>query len=136
MTLALSMAFDRLRMLPLLFAAPPPPPPPPPPPGGGAPPPPPAPGGYAPPPMSGGPAEQAPNAITALILSILGLVVCYPCCWVGFFMAKGAMQQYPNCGITKAAYWVGLIGGLVYGLFLIVWLGIVCLGAMAGMAGS
>jgi hypothetical protein len=48
--------------------------------------------------------EQAPNAVTMLILAILGYVVCAPCAWVAFFMARGAKMQYPNCGMTKAAY--------------------------------
>jgi len=55
--------------------------------------------------------EQAPNAVLMLILAIVGwVIVCLaPAAWVAFFMARGAMQQYPNCGMTKAAYWLGLI---------------------------
>ncbi len=71
--------------------------------------------------------EQAPNAVTMLILAILGYVVCAPCAWVAFFMAKGQMQQYPNCGMTKAAYWLGLVniilaavGIVIYCVFFVI----------------
>lgn len=87
MTLALTSAMDWLRFR-ISLAAPPPPP------------------GTTPPPVYGGGGmnEQAPNAVTMLILAILGYVVCAPCAWVAFFMARGAKMQYPNCGMTKAAY--------------------------------
>lgn len=56
-----------------------------------------------------------------LILAILGYVICAPCAWVAFFMARGALQQYPNCGMTKAAYWLGLVNMILAAIGIVVY---------------
>jgi hypothetical protein len=89
----------------LLASYTPPPTPPP------APPPAPPPGSYGPP--SAG-ATQAPNAVTILILAIAGWVCCPILGLIAFIMAKNALQQYPNDGMTKASYWIGLIWDCPY----------------------
>jgi hypothetical protein len=70
-----------------------------------------------------------------LVLAIIGYVICPPTSWVAFFMAKGALEQYPNCGMTKAAYWLGLINMILFGVGLIIQCGVMAL-AMAGSAAS
>ncbi len=56
-----------------------------------------------------------------LVLAILGYVVCAPCAWVAFFMARTALQEYPNDGTTKAAYWLGLINMCLAAVGIVVW---------------
>jgi len=119
--LALSLA-DALRGGVHLYAPPPPPPSYPP---SYIPPP-----GTTPPPAyhGGGMNEQHPNAVLMLILAIVGItgmVTTIPGV-VAFFMAKNALTQYPNCGMTKAAYWLGLVCLILTALALVavcLWIG-------------
>ena len=80
--------------------------------------------------------EQAPNAVTMLILAILGYVVCAPCAWVAFFMARGAKMQYPNCGMTKAAYWLGLINLILAAVGIAIYCVIFVIMGASGVLGS
>ena len=113
--LALSLA-DALRRGVHLYAPPPPPPSYPP---SYVPPP-----GTTPPPAyrGGGMNEQHPNAVLMLILAILGItgMLTHIPGIVAFFMAKNALTQYPNCGMTKAAYWLGLACLILTALALVV----------------
>lgn len=66
-----------------------------------------------------GPAEQAPNGVLLLVLGIMGVVLlCLPIGFVAFFLARSTMRQYPNCGMTKAGYWLGLVGMILFILFI------------------
>jgi len=74
-----------------------------------------------------GQSAQAPNAVASLVLSIIGLVGgalgCCPCgvfgllvsaCgWVGFFMARAALGEYPSCQTSRAAMIVGLVAVII-----------------------
>ncbi len=83
-----------------------------------------------------GAGEQAPHGVTMVVLAVLGYVVCPICAWVALFMARCAMAQYPNCGMTRAAYWMGL-ANLIAAAVAIVYYGIVFLvGAGAGFASA
>ncbi len=131
--LALSLA-DALRRGVHLYA--PPPPPPSYPPSYVTPP------GTTPPPAyrGGGMNEQHPNAVLMLILAILGItgMLTHIPGIVAFFMAKNALTQYPNCGMTKAAYWLGLVCVILMSLALVavciyfVFIALVFGGIMAG----
>lgn len=98
--------------------------------------------GTTPPPVygGGGANEQHPNAVLMLILSIVGItgiLTTIPGI-VAFFMAKSALTQYPNCGMTRAAYWLGLVCliltavGLVFVCLYFVVIGLVFGGVMLG----
>jgi len=127
--------------LPPLPPLPPPPPPPPPPPGFGPgyrnPDPPgtiplPARGPGAPyqPYYGPGQSVQAPNATVALVLSIIGMAAAALGCsfcgplgpvlaipgWVGFFMARAALRDYPSCQTSKAAMIIGLVAVIISSL--------------------
>jgi len=118
-----------------MSSQPPPPPPPPPPP---AAPPPMPPPGTPPPPMSPmqpaglGASVDPPNAVLMLVLSIVGLVICGPAALVGMIMAHGAMKQYPNSGMTKAAFWVGLVAVGLWVIGFLIWGAIFVIAAASG----
>jgi hypothetical protein len=84
--------------------------------------------------------EQHPNAVLMLILAILGItgMLTHIPGIVAFFMAKNALTQYPNCGMTKAAYWLGLVCVILMSLALVavciyfVFIALVFGGIMAG----
>ncbi len=82
------------------------PPPPPPPPS--------SPGGYMP--VGYGataqPGERAPQAVAALVWSIVGLVMpcLFPASIVGVWLANTARKSYPRCSMSTAAFWVGVCG--------------------------
>lgn len=80
--------------------------------------------------------EQAPNAVVMLVLAIAGYLCCPITGWVAFFMAKGAMLQYPNCGMTKAAYWLGLICLILSAISIVGYGAVICLGVAGGALGN
>jgi hypothetical protein len=53
------------------------------------------------------PTEQAPNAVLALILAIVSFAACGIFTSVpALIIARLSLNDYPNCGLSKAAYWV------------------------------
>jgi hypothetical protein len=115
---------------PMSFAGYAPPPPPPPPPTFG-------PQGYAPPPSYGPPTQQAPNAVVAFVLSLAGFVTGFLLLgWIGFFMARASRRDYPTCGLTQAAYWIGLVDIIFTIIGLLVGVVAVVLFVIAAASGS
>jgi uncharacterized membrane protein len=55
--------------------------------------------------------DQHPNAVIMLVLGILGVMgMCLSIPGVvAFFMARNALNEAPNCGMTKASYWLGIV---------------------------
>ncbi len=111
--------------------------PPPPPPYGqssGAPP-----GWNMPPPIAlRGPAPvQAPNAILALVLTIAGWVVGFlPISWIGFFVARASLRDYPDCAMSKVAYWIGVASLILGALVLVIIMAAIVLAVGAGSAAN
>ena len=74
----------------------------------------------------------ATNATVALILSIVGLLMCFHCTAIpGVILANGALvttNQYPNhpdAGVAKAAQVVGWIAIVIYSLVFLAYLALV-----------
>ncbi len=45
------------------------------------------------------------------------------------------MVQYPNCGMTKASYWLGLIHLILSAIVLVIYGALICLGIAGGALG-
>jgi hypothetical protein len=71
------------------------------------------------------------NATVALILSIIGLVMCGLCTAVpGLILANGALEitkqypMHPDAGVAKAAQVVGWVSIVIWGLIILLYLAI------------
>ena len=89
--------------------------------------------------QAGGPMMMAPqtNAVAALVLSILGVVICSVCTAVpGLVLANGALQitrqhpGHPDEGLAKAAQIVAWIAIGIFGLVMLFWGGSAILGLL------
>ena len=89
--------------------------------------------------QAGGPMMMAPqtNAVAALVLSILGVVICSVCTAVpGLILANGALQitrqhpGHPDEGLAKAAQIVAWIAIGIFGLVMLFWGGSAILGLL------
>ncbi len=89
--------------------------------------------------QAGGPMMMAPqtNAVAALVLSILGVVMCSVCTAVpGLILANGALAitrkhpGHPDEGLAKAAQIVAWIAIGIFALFMLIWGGSAILGLL------
>ena len=73
--------------------------------------------------------QQTPgNAIAALVLGILGLILCPIVCSVLAIVfgqqAKSQIERDPNltgAGLAQAGFIMGIVGLVLYGLFILIW---------------
>lgn len=89
--------------------------------------------------QAGGPMMMAPqtNAVAALVLSILGVVLCSVCTAVpGLILANGALAitrqhpGHPDEGLAKAAQIVAWIAIGIFALVMLIWGGSAILGLL------
>lgn len=73
----------------------------------------------------------ATNATVALVLAIVGLVMCGPCTAIpGLILANGALAitnqipNHPDAGVAKAAQVVGWVTIVIWGLIIVIYVAI------------
>ena len=102
------------------------------------PPPPPPASPYASAPATPGPPTSSGNAVTALVLGILGLVMCGPFTAVpAIIVGRRALREIDDAqgrlggrGMAQAGFVLGIVGTVLGALALLVFLGLFALGAV------
>lgn len=77
------------------------------------------------------------------IVGVLGTLACPMCCgifglvfavpgWVAFFMGRGALQQYPSCGLTKTGMILGIVTMVLSALAFVGLIALMAFGILSG----
>ena len=94
-------------------------------------------------PPYGGPPPNAPASIPALVLGILGLVVCGLAAPFAVWQGRVGEQQvaqsggsYGGKGMATAGKILGVVGCVLWGLGILLWIVLVVIGLSAGSSTS